>query len=51
MFYATHKGADMLTKEIAAAHAYAAAAVQGLVGSHDLFEAAAGWLNRLGGLF
>ena len=41
----------MLTKELAAAHAYAAAAVQGLVGSHDLFEALAGWLERLGGLF
>lgn len=41
----------MLTKELAAAHAWAAAAVQGLVGSHDLFEALAGWLERLGGLF
>lgn len=41
----------MLTKEIAAAHAWSAAAMQALVGSHDLFEAAAGWLERLGGLF
>lgn len=41
----------MITKELAAAHAWAAAAAQALVGSHDLLEALCGWLERLGGLF
>ena len=41
----------MLTKELAAAHAWAAAVVQAVVGSHDLLEAASGWLEMLGGLF
>ena len=51
LFYATPEGVDMLTKELAAAHAWAAAGVQALVGSHDLFEALAGWLERIGGIF
>lgn len=41
----------MLTKELAAAHAWAAAAAQALVGSNDLVEALAGWMERIGGLF
>jgi hypothetical protein len=37
-------------RELVVVHAWGAAAFNALIGSHDLVEAVAGWLDRLAGL-